>query len=62
MLEKEIFPKMAQEGVLFALDMPGFWMDVGMPKVKIFFIKKKKLKDIIFKNYFPSLLGLLERH
>lgn len=34
MLEKEIFPKMAKEGVLFAIDLPGFWMDIGQPKVK----------------------------
>lgn len=32
MLEKEIFPKMAKEGVLFAIDLPGFWMDIGQPK------------------------------
>ncbi|XP_058956281.1 mannose-1-phosphate guanyltransferase beta-B [Pocillopora verrucosa] len=31
-IEKEIFPKMAQEDELFAFDLPGFWMDVGQPK------------------------------
>lgn len=31
-IEKEIFPKMAQDGNLFALELPGFWMDVGQPK------------------------------
>jgi mannose-1-phosphate guanylyltransferase len=31
-IEKEIFPKMAQGGVLFAMDLEGFWMDVGQPK------------------------------
>eukprot|EP01086_Lenisia_limosa_P016422 TRINITY_DN620_c0_g3_i1.p1 TRINITY_DN620_c0_g3~~TRINITY_DN620_c0_g3_i1.p1 ORF type:complete len:359 (-),score=115.41 TRINITY_DN620_c0_g3_i1:52-1128(-) len=31
-IEKEIFPKMAQEGVLFAIPLPGFWMDIGQPK------------------------------
>lgn len=29
MLEKQIFPAMAKEGVLFSLELPGFWMDVG---------------------------------
>lgn len=31
-IEKEIFPKMAQEDELFAFNLPGFWMDVGQPK------------------------------
>lgn len=30
-IEKEIFPKMAGEGVLFAMVLPGFWMDIGQP-------------------------------
>ena len=29
MLEKDIFPKMAEDKVLFAMDLEGFWMDVG---------------------------------
>jgi len=31
-IEKEVFPFMAQEGQLYSLDLPGFWMDVGQPK------------------------------
>jgi len=31
-IEKEIFPAMAGEGNLFAMELPGFWMDVGQPK------------------------------
>ncbi|XP_073229200.1 mannose-1-phosphate guanylyltransferase catalytic subunit beta-like [Porites lutea] len=31
-IEKEIFPKMAQDDNLFAFDLSGFWMDVGQPK------------------------------
>jgi len=31
-IEKEIFPEMANEGKLFAMTLPGFWMDVGQPK------------------------------
>lgn len=31
-IEKEIFPKMAQESQLFAMYLEGFWMDVGQPK------------------------------
>jgi len=31
-IEKEIFPKMAQEGQLYSMYLEGFWMDVGQPK------------------------------
>lgn len=31
-IEKEIFPKMAHQGALFAMDLDGFWMDIGQPK------------------------------
>ena len=31
-IEKEIFPKMSEDGRLFAMDLPGFWMDIGQPK------------------------------
>lgn len=31
-IEKEIFPKMAFEGQLFAMELSGFWMDIGQPK------------------------------
>lgn len=31
-IEKEVFPFMAQEGQLYAMELQGFWMDVGQPK------------------------------
>jgi len=31
-IEKEIFPKMADSGILHAYVLKGFWMDVGQPK------------------------------
>lgn len=31
-IEKEVFPVMAKEGQIHAMDLPGFWMDVGQPK------------------------------
>ena len=31
-IEKEVFPGMAQNGELYAMDLQGFWMDVGQPK------------------------------
>jgi len=31
-IEKEVFPQMANDGVLYAMELQGFWMDVGQPK------------------------------
>lgn len=31
-IEKEIFPVMANSGQLYAMELSGFWMDVGQPK------------------------------
>eukprot|EP01129_Flabellula_baltica_P001738 TRINITY_DN11664_c0_g1_i1.p1 TRINITY_DN11664_c0_g1~~TRINITY_DN11664_c0_g1_i1.p1 ORF type:complete len:381 (+),score=89.44 TRINITY_DN11664_c0_g1_i1:46-1143(+) len=31
-IEKEIFPVMSTEGELYAMELLGFWMDVGQPK------------------------------
>jgi mannose-1-phosphate guanylyltransferase len=30
-IEKEVFPDMATQGQLCAMELPGFWMDVGQP-------------------------------
>lgn len=31
-LELDVFPRMAQDKVLFAYDMDGFWKDIGTPQ------------------------------
>ncbi len=31
-IEKEVFPVVAGEGKLFAMVLPGYWMDIGQPK------------------------------
>ncbi|KAI5607528.1 mannose-1-phosphate guanyltransferase beta, partial [Silurus asotus] len=31
-IEKEIFPVMAENGQLYAMELQGFWMDIGQPK------------------------------
>lgn len=31
-IEREIFPIMAKEGVIFSKVLEGFWMDIGQPK------------------------------
>jgi mannose-1-phosphate guanylyltransferase len=31
-IEKEVFPAMAKDKELYALDLNGFWMDIGQPK------------------------------
>nr|WHO17378.1 mannose-1-phosphate guanylyltransferase [Anoectochilus roxburghii] len=31
-IEKEVFPKIASDQKLYAMVLPGFWMDIGQPK------------------------------
>lgn len=31
-IEKEVFPKIAADQKLYAMVLPGFWMDIGQPK------------------------------
>ena len=31
-IEKEVFPEMVNDGQLYAMDLQGFWMDVGQPR------------------------------
>lgn len=31
-IEREIFPAIAKDNKLFAMDLPGYWMDIGQPK------------------------------
>jgi mannose-1-phosphate guanylyltransferase len=31
-IEREVFPQMAKDNKLFAMDLEGFWMDIGQPK------------------------------
>ncbi|KAJ6901463.1 hypothetical protein NC651_019279 [Populus alba x Populus x berolinensis] len=31
-IEKEVFPKIAAEKKLYAMALPGFWMDIGQPR------------------------------
>ncbi|KAJ2951312.1 hypothetical protein O0L34_g5714 [Tuta absoluta] len=31
-IEKEVFPQMVEAGPLYAMDLRGFWMDIGQPK------------------------------
>ena len=31
-IEREIFPKMAEDGEIYQMVLPGYWMDIGQPK------------------------------
>ena len=31
-IEREVFPQLAEEGSLYALALPGYWLDVGTPE------------------------------
>lgn len=52
-IEKEVFPKIAAEKTLYAMVLPGFWMDIGRPKdyiagLKLYFdsLRKKSLPKL----------------
>lgn len=45
-IEKEIFPFMAQDQQLYAMELAGFWMDVGQPKD---FLKGKSKSPELYK-------------
>lgn len=53
MLELNAFPQMAKEGQLFAMNLPGFWMDVGQPQD---FLTGTKMILESYKNKSPELL------
>ena len=57
-IEKEIFPPLAAEGKLFAMVLPGFWMDVGQPKDYLsgltLYLRSLRLRK-------PSMLAVGER-
>jgi len=53
-IEKEIFPKMANDEQLYAMDLKGFWMDVGQPKDYLtgmcLYLASERAKPEIYKN------------
>jgi hypothetical protein len=48
-IEKEVFPFMANDAQLFAMELSGFWMDVGQPKDYLigmcYYLESLKQKD-----------------
>jgi len=52
-IEKEIFPKMAEEGQLYSMVLKGFWMDIGQPKD---FLAGTNLYLAHHKEHFPEVL------
>lgn len=54
-IEKEVFPKMASDGELFAFELQGFWMDVGQPKD---FLTGTIYKKPTFHHFFFKLCKL----
>ena len=34
-LEKDVFPKLCEQGQLYCCNLPGYWMDIGAPKAYI---------------------------
>jgi len=61
-IEKEIFPKMAKEGELYAMELKGFWMDVGQPKDFLagmckYLSSLKEKKDISLQKENENFIG-----
>ena len=57
-IEKDVFPAMAAAGSLFAMVLPGYWMDIGQPKDYLAGMLGKKytgssLKDAVAANAQP---------
>lgn len=53
-IEKEVFPLMASEGLLYVMELDGFWADVGQPKD---FLAGTTLKLASMRNTTPHVLA-----
>lgn len=58
-IEKEVFPNIASNQNLYAMVLPGFWMDIGQPKdyitglrLYLNFIRKKSPAKLAFGSHF----------
>jgi len=58
-IEKEIFPKMADDKQLYSFELQGFWMDVGQPKDYLLAVSLylTHLKSVIPANTSPQNWG-----
>lgn len=60
-IEKKIFPEMSKEGELFAMELQGYWMDVGQPKDFIvganLFLENASQKNAGILSKHPCVLG-----
>ncbi|CAA7019071.1 unnamed protein product [Microthlaspi erraticum] len=57
-IEKEIFPKIASEKMLYAMVLPGFWMDIGQPKdyirgqrLYLDSLRKKSSQELVIRDH-----------
>lgn len=53
-IEKEVFPKMASAGLLYVLELQGYWADVGQPKD---YLTGQTLRLAAFQRDEPELLA-----
>jgi len=61
-IEKEIFPKMAEEGQLYSMVLQGFWMDIGQPKdflagIHLYLAHKAATGSDILTSNAPNIIG-----
>jgi mannose-1-phosphate guanylyltransferase len=60
-IEKDVFPKIADERKLFAMVLPGFWMDIGQPRDYItglrLYLESLRKKSALKLASGPHILG-----
>ena len=50
-IEREVFPRLVEEGSLYGLALPGYWLDVGTPESYL-----AAHRDVLERN-FPTAVG-----
>jgi mannose-1-phosphate guanylyltransferase len=50
-IEREVFPKLAAEGSVYGIDLPGYWLDVGTPESYL-----QAHRDVL-ERIFPTEVG-----
>jgi mannose-1-phosphate guanylyltransferase len=55
-IEREVFPKLVEEGSCYGLALPGYWLDVGTPESYL-----QAHRDVLERNVESEVGGLLGR-
>lgn len=65
-IEKEVFPRMSQDGELHAFSLEGFWMDIGQPKDFLtgmcLYLNSVQSRDQLILEKGPHIIGNVLKH